>query len=75
MSKMLSFAVEAASALPESLQDEIGRTVLDHVRKLQELRSEIQAGLNSLEKSGGRELTPQVWNELKAEAIRRAGEA
>lgn len=75
MSKMLSFAVEAANDLPENLQDEIGRTVLEHVRKLQELRSEIQAGLNSLENGGGRELTPALWNQLKAEAIRRAGEA
>lgn len=72
MSKMLSFAVEAASALPEDLQDEIGRAILDHVRKLETLKTEIQAGLDSLERGEGRELTPELWNKLKAEALRRA---
>lgn len=73
MNKMLSFALEAAGELPEEMQDEIGRALLEHVRNLQQLKAEVDAGIVSLQQGRGRQLAGAVWREMKAEAVRQAG--
>ena len=75
MTRLLAEAVEAARALPEGLQDEIGRALLDHIQKLSTLQAEINLCLEGLAKTGGKELTEDVWKEMKAEAIKRASGA
>lgn len=71
MTKLLTEAVEAAAALPEGMQNEIGGTILDHVQKLHKLQREVGLGLNSLERTGGRDLSATVWREMKAKANSR----
>jgi hypothetical protein len=71
MTKILAKAIEAASVLPDPLQDEIGQTVLEHVRRLTALQAEVRSGLESLAKTGGRTLNQDVWQNLKSEAKRR----
>ena len=70
MTKVLSRAIDEASQLPPSDQDEIGRRMLDYVRKLKSLRDDVDAGLASLDRGEGRSVDLPT---LKAEARRRDG--
>ncbi len=72
MTKILTEALEAAHNLPDGLQDEIGRTILDHVQRLVALQEEIGRGIAGLAEGGGRELNDALWKEMKEEAKRRA---
>ena len=47
MTEILKEALEEVSMLPEKDQENIGRGLLSHIEKLQKLRIEIDAGLNS----------------------------
>jgi hypothetical protein len=49
MTKMLERAIAEVSALSHDDQEQIGRSLLSHVEKLQLLRSEIDKGLRSLD--------------------------
>ena len=44
------------ATLPEESQRKIGEELLAHVKKVQHLRSELQKGIDSLERGEGREL-------------------
>ena len=53
MTNALEAAVEALEQLPEADQENIGRQVLQHVEKLRLLRTDIEAGIRSLEAGKG----------------------
>jgi hypothetical protein len=56
MVKVLEEAVAKITALPETDQEQIGRELLEHVEKLQALRADLQAGIDSLNAGRGQEL-------------------
>ena len=56
MTRTLEKAVAEAANLPEAAQEQIGRDLLAHVRKLRRLRADINKGLRSLDAGKGREL-------------------
>ena len=45
---------------------------LEERERLQQLRAKQQVGLDQLERGEGRALTPEVWEELKQNAARKA---
>jgi hypothetical protein len=56
MTKTLQKAFAEAANLPEAAQEQIGRDLLTHIRKLRKLRADIQKGFRSLDAGKGREL-------------------
>lgn len=56
MVKLLEQAVAEAANLPDVDQDRIGRTLLSHIEKLRQLRTEIDKSLRSLDAGEGKEL-------------------
>jgi hypothetical protein len=56
MTKTLEKAFAEASNLPKAAQEQIGRDLLAHIRKLRKLRTDINKGLRSLDAGKGREL-------------------
>jgi Arc/MetJ-type ribon-helix-helix transcriptional regulator len=52
----LKKAIAELATLPDSDQEEIGRKLLSHVEKLQKLRTDIDAGLHSLDAGEGKPL-------------------
>lgn len=56
MSKVFKDAVAEATTLPESVQDRIGRELLDYVDKLRQLRADIGQGTRSLGSGAGKPL-------------------
>jgi hypothetical protein len=56
MSKVFKDAVAEAAALPEAVQDKIGRQLHDDVDKLRRLREDIGQGLRSLDSGAGKPL-------------------
>ncbi len=56
MTKTLEKAFAEAARLPEAAQEQIGRELLAHVRKLRKLRADIEQGIKSLDAGKGREL-------------------
>jgi hypothetical protein len=56
MIKTLEQAIAEVARLPDADQEEIGRKLLSHVEKLQQLRAEIDKGIRSLDAGQGREL-------------------
>ncbi len=56
MTRTLEKAFAEAANLPEAAQEQIGRDLLAHVRKLRRLRADINKGLRSLDAGKGREL-------------------
>ena len=56
MTKVLEDAIAQIADLPDAVQDQIGHELLAHVRKLRELRIDIDKGLQSLDTEGGRTL-------------------
>ena len=53
-SKTLSEAIEKVHRLPDEDQERIGREINDYVDQLRKLRSDINAGLRSLDEGRGR---------------------
>ena len=56
MTKTLDKAFAEAALLPEVAQDQIGRELLAHIRKLRKLRADIQQGIKSLDAGKSRAL-------------------
>jgi hypothetical protein len=56
MVRTLEQAIAQLSQLPEADQEQIGRKLLSHVEKLNELRAEIDKGIRSLDANEGRVL-------------------
>ena len=56
MTRTLEKAFAEAANLPEAAQEQIGRDLLAHIRKLRRLRADINKGLRSLDVGKGREL-------------------
>ncbi len=59
MVKALERAVAEIARLPEAEQEKIANELLVHLEKLRALRSDIEAGLRSLDAGQGRELDLQ----------------
>ncbi len=55
MSNSLKEAIERAEQLPAQDQDEIGRTVLSYIERMEQLRAEIDQGIASLDAGQGDE--------------------
>lgn len=72
MTKSLKEAVAVVEQLPEADQENIGRQMLAHVQKLQALRTDIDAGIRSLDAQEGREVD---IDEVVADARKRHGHA
>jgi len=51
----LNEAIKRAEQLPAQDQDEIGRTVLSYIERLEQLRAEIDQGVASLDAGQGEE--------------------
>jgi hypothetical protein len=65
MVKTLQKAIAEVETLPASDQEEIARKLIAHVDKLRSLRSDIYAGLRSLDEGKGRPLDiEQFLNEM-----------
>ena len=56
MNKMLNAALASVSSLPKSDQEAIARDLLEHVRKLRDLRARLETGLRALDTGKGKEL-------------------
>jgi hypothetical protein len=56
MTKTLEKAIAMVSDLPRADQDQIGRELVAHVRKLQKLRADLEKGIRSLEGGKGKPL-------------------
>lgn len=71
MTKLLEQAVAAAEQLSDADQEKIGRDLLAHIEKLRALRTDLAAGLRSLDAGKGRELDIE---EVISTARRQDGE-
>jgi hypothetical protein len=56
MTKTLEKAMAVVADLPKADQDQIGRKLLAHVRKLRKLRADLEKGIRSLDAGKGRPL-------------------
>ena len=56
MTRTLEKAFAEAANLPEAAQEQIGRDLLAHIRKLRRLRADLEKGMRSLDAGKGREL-------------------
>lgn len=56
MTKTLEAAIAEVATLPEAAQEQIGRELLAHVEQVKRLRTDIEAGLESLDSGKGRKL-------------------
>ena len=56
MVKTLKQAIAVITHLPDADQEEIGRKLLSHVEKLQQLRADIDQGLRTLDEGEGKPL-------------------
>ena len=56
MVKTLEQAIAEVTSLPDSDQEQIGRKLLSHLEKLRQLRSDIDAGIQSLDQGKGKSL-------------------
>ena len=56
MVKTLQNAIAEVASLPDADQEEIARKLLSHVERLRQLRADIDAGLDSLDKGKGKAL-------------------
>ena len=68
MVKTLEMAIAEVANLPETDQEQIGRKLLSHVEKLQQLRSEIDKGIRSLDAGEGTALdTEELLREANSQ--------
>ena len=66
--KALDIAISKAQQLPDSVQEQIGRDVLLRIEKLEQLRADLQIGIDELDAGEGRELDlADVINEARRE--------
>jgi hypothetical protein len=56
MTKTLELAISKAAALPDAAQEQLGRELLDRIEALEELRAELDIGLQELDAGLGKEL-------------------
>ncbi len=56
MAKSLEIAISKAAALPEAVQEQLGRELLDRIETLKHLRAEIEIGIRELDSGLGEEL-------------------
>ena len=68
MGKTLELALAKAAALPEAAQEQLGLEMLERIRDLEELRAEIEIGVQQLDAGLGRELDlDEFLREIHAE--------
>jgi hypothetical protein len=56
MVKTLELAIAKAAGLPEAVQEQLGRELLERIYTLAELRADIEIGLRELDAGFGEEL-------------------
>ena len=56
MVKTLELALAKAASLPEAVQEQLGRELLERIEMLADLRTEIEAGIQELDAGLGAEL-------------------
>jgi hypothetical protein len=56
MTRTLQKAIAMVADLPKTDQEQIGRELVAHVRKLQKLRADLKMGIRSLDAGEGRPL-------------------
>ena len=56
MDTTLELAMKKAATLPEAAQERIGRDLLEYLRRLGELRAELEIGVRELDAGLGEEL-------------------
>jgi hypothetical protein len=54
--KTLELALQKAAALPEPVQEQLGREILDRIEALTELHAQLEIGLRELDAGLGREI-------------------
>jgi hypothetical protein len=57
VTKVLEEAIVEVAALPSADQEKIGREIIAYVEKLRALRTDLDLGIQSLDRGEGRELT------------------
>jgi hypothetical protein len=72
MTKLLEEAIAKVSKLPEATQQSIAEDLIAHVKSVEHLRTELQKGIDSLDRGEGRELDiDQVIKTARAEYERQ----
>ena len=61
MVKALERAMSEAATLPDADQEQIGRQLLAHIEKLQQLRHAIEKGIHSLDAGKGKPLEIEAF--------------
>jgi hypothetical protein len=56
MTKLLEEAMAKVSKLPEATQESIAEDLIAHVKSVENLRAELQKGIDSLDRGEGQEL-------------------
>jgi hypothetical protein len=56
MTKLIEEAIAQLATLPAAAQRKIGEELIAHVKKVHDLRAELQQGVSSLERGEGKEL-------------------
>jgi hypothetical protein len=71
MTKTLEQAVAELSNLPEADQEEIGHSLLAHIERLRQLRSDIDKGIRSLDAGEGKPLDIEAF--IRERHVRHGG--
>jgi hypothetical protein len=69
--KTLDLAISKVNQLPEELQEQLGREVLLRIKTLEQLRAELQVGIDELDDGNGAEID---IDQIIGEARRQHGE-
>ena len=73
MVKTLEIAIRRISSLPEAVQEQIGREILERIETLSQLRAEIEIGIQELDAGMGEKLDiDDVIREGRAEHAGKA---
>ncbi len=73
MVKTLELAIRKAASLPEAAQEQLGRELLERIDTLDELRTEIEAGIRELDAGMGKQLNVEdVIRQARNEHARKA---
>lgn len=73
MVKTLELAIRKAASLPEAAQEQLGRELLERIDTLDELRTEIEAGIRELDAGMGKQLDVEdVIRQARNEHARKA---
>ena len=68
----LEIAIDKAHTLPKETQEQIGRDMLLRIEKLEQLRADLQVGIDELDAGGGEEIE---IDDIIGEAHRQHGES